>query len=114
MTEDDFTDYEKIPPDVGESAFAYCRRLEEDGHEEMFIRKALAHHLEFPIEGMAAFFNQFEMARLRHLTLLKSIHPNRTRFSLTRKFSKNLGISEELAEKWIDRFEEAGGIEYKN
>jgi hypothetical protein len=35
------------------------------------------------------------------------MHPNRTEYSLVVKVSRNLGISREVAERWIHAFREA-------
>ncbi len=104
--------YRDIPPNVGETTHEYCARLEAMGHEEMFIRKAVRCHLGAPIDSMAALFNSFEAARLRHITMLKHLSPNRTGYSLIKKAAKNLGISEELAALWVARFEETGELAY--
>ena len=95
------------PPHQGETVTAYAHRLEGLGAEEMLVRKALADHFDMPFAEMGAFFEAFETARLRHLTLLKRIHPNRTRYSLVKKVSKNLGISEERAEYWVKKYEDS-------
>lgn len=104
--------YDILPPDVGESKRDYCFRLQEIGHEEMFIRKALAYHFHVPIHDLGAFFNEFELARLRHLTLLRLIAPGRTEYSMVKKVSKNLGISEELAKRWVMHFKEVGDVKF--
>ncbi|WP_171176063.1 hypothetical protein [Ruegeria sp. HKCCD8929] len=105
-------DYKELPPHAGERATEYCARLELNGFEEMFIRKALRYHLGMQVEEFGAFFNGFEQARLRHLTMLSRMSPNRTEYSFTKKVSKNLGISEQLASQWVARFEEVGEVEY--
>ena len=104
--------YDVLPPEVGESKRDYCLRLQDLGHEEMFIRKALAYHFHVEISGFSAFFNEFEQARLRHLTMLRRLTPNRSRYSMIKKVAKNLGISEELAERWVDRHVEVGEVPY--
>ena len=104
--------YEMLPPEVGESRRNYCLRLEESGHEEMFIRKALAYHFNMENLEFPSFFNEFERARLRHLTMLRQLAPKRSRYSMVQKVAKNLGISEELAERWVARHEEVGGLSY--
>lgn len=104
--------YDILPPDVGESKRNYCLRLQELGHEEMFIRKALAYHFHIQVSEFSSLFNEFVEARLRHLTLLRQLEPNRTRYSMIKKVAKNLGISQELAERWVQRYEEAGDIPY--
>jgi len=82
----------------------YARALESEGHEEMFIRKCVATHFECDIGGFGAFFDDYPAARLGHITLLLEIAPKRTRYSLARKLSGNLGISLESAEDWVTRF----------
>ncbi|WP_299077687.1 hypothetical protein [uncultured Ruegeria sp.] len=108
----EFSDYKEMPPKVGESATEYCARLEQDGFEEMFMRKALAYHLHMRGEEFGSFFNKFEQARLRHLTMLSRMAPKRSEFSFAKKVSKNLGISEQLASLWVTRFGEVGDVEY--
>lgn len=104
--------YNDLPPNVGESKRAYCLRLQELGHEEMFMRKALAYHFHVDLAEHAAFFNEFELARLRHLTMLRHLAPDRNHYSMVKKVAKNLGISEELAELWVARHEETGEVAY--
>ena len=36
------TSFDDVPPSSSEGQMDYCRRLEAIGHEEMFIKKALA------------------------------------------------------------------------
>lgn len=111
-SEDQHLNYPELPPCAGESAFDYCKRLEDLGHEEMFIRKAMRHHFGLAIEDMGALFNSFEDARLRYLTMVNRMTPNRSDYSLAKKVSKSLGISEELASKWVSRFREGGEREF--
>ena len=106
------TDYTKLYPQDGESEVDYCRRLEMEGHEEMLMRKAMAHHFEMPIETMGEFFQKFETSRLRHLALLKKIHPKRTRYSFIKKVAKNLDVSDDEAERLVNRFTETGDLDY--
>ena len=108
----DLKRYDTLPPDVGESKKDYCFRLQEIGHEEMFIRKALAYHFHVQLFEFGAFFNDFELARLRHLTMLRLLAPGRNEFSMVKKVSKNLGISEELAKRWVIRHQEVGDVTY--
>jgi hypothetical protein len=89
-------------PEAGDDAVSYCRRLEANGHEEMAIRSALRQHFGMAITELGSFFEQFPSARLRHVVLLKAMQPGRSRYFLTRKLAKNLGISDERAEYWID------------
>ena len=96
--------YEKILPQAGEYAESYARRLEIDGYEERFIRKALRAHFGMKIEEFAKFFENYELARLRHLHLLRTMAPDRTGYSFQRKVAKNLGVSEKRAVYWIERF----------
>jgi hypothetical protein len=90
-------------PEPDEDAVSYCHRLESDGHEEMAMRSALRAHFNMPLAEMGSFFEQFPQARLRHVARLKVLQPNRTRYSLIKKVAKNLGVSDERAEYWIDR-----------
>ncbi len=108
----EFPNYKDLPPEVGERATDYCSRLEQNGFEEMFIRKALAYHLCMRVEEFGSFFNGFEQARLRHLTMLARMAPERAEYSFAKKVSKNLGISEQLASLWVARFREVGDVEY--
>ena len=104
--------FDTLPPEVGESKRDYCLRLQDIGHEEMFIRKALAYHFHVEVAEFSAFFNEFEVARLRHLTMLRQLEPNRSDYSMVKKVAKNLGISEELAERWVARHNEVGEVAY--
>ncbi|MEP2890220.1 hypothetical protein [Tateyamaria sp.] len=104
--------YDKLPPQVGESKRDYALRLQEIGHEEMFMRKALAYHFHVEISEFSAFFNAFELARLRHISMLRLLFPNRNNYSLIKKVSKNLGISDELAELWVARHNEVGEVTF--
>ena len=104
--------YDILPPEVGESKPNYCLRLQEFGYEAMFIRKALAYHFHVEISEFSAFFNEFEEARLRYLTMLRLLTPQRNHYSMVKKVAKNLGISEELAERWVTRHEEIGDVPF--
>ncbi|MEL6377575.1 MAG: hypothetical protein AAFQ04_10330 [Pseudomonadota bacterium] len=104
--------YDTLPPDVGESKRDYCFRLQELGHEEVFIRKALAYHFHVETSEFSSFFNEFKEARLRHLTMLRLLAPQRNHYSMVKKVAKNLGISEELAERWVTRHEEIGDVPF--
>lgn len=70
----------------------------------MFIRKGLAHHFNMGVDEMGDFFEKFAEARIRHIELLSEMHPNRTEYSLIVKVSRNLGISRESAERWVQAF----------
>ena len=91
-------------PKTGETRETYCRRLNDQGLEEMLIRKGLRLHFSMKIEEFGEFFDDYKDARLRHLTLLLQRQPNRTDYSLARKVSKNLGISQERAEYWVNTY----------
>ncbi len=104
--------YRNMLPEEGEDSREYCRRLEENGYEEVFVRKALVAHYRHEIEGLGAFFEEFELARIRHITLLMDIHPNRSAYSLTKKVAKNLDLSEARARYWVGRFQEVGEVDY--
>lgn len=81
----------------GETLHAYCQRLQELGQEEMSIRKGASEHFGLSVNEMGEFFTEFREARLRHIRMLIEMEPNRTEFSLIKKVSKNLGISDEEA-----------------
>ena len=104
----EFTEY---PPKASEDKVAYCKRLEALGFEEMWIRSALRVHFDLPLDGFGEFFEQFEIARLRHLTKLNKLSPNHTHYSMTLKVAKNLGITRERAEYWVTRFNQTGDVE---
>ena len=97
-------DYTKLIPDPSETKEEYCQRLEDDGHEEMLIRKALACHYKMKVSEMGAFFKHYELARLRHIQMLTEIAPNRTDYSLMKKVGKNLGLTDKEASCLIKRF----------
>jgi hypothetical protein len=103
--EPDFRAWRPRPSET--TSAAYCARLEAEGHEEIFIRKRLAQHFNMSVDEMGDFFEGFATARLRHIALLSEMHPNRTEYSLVVKVSRNLGISREVAERWIHAFREA-------
>ncbi|MGL6209222.1 MAG: hypothetical protein ACRC14_05255 [Paracoccaceae bacterium] len=96
--------YRTLPPASGEARDAYAYRLQQAGHEEMFIRKALRFHFAMKIDELPALFVALEPARLRHIALLATLQPGRTDYSLARKLSKNLGISIEIAEQMVAKF----------
>ncbi|GAA6182358.1 hypothetical protein NBRC116594_37960 [Shimia sp. NS0008-38b] len=98
-------DFKKLPPESRETKMTYCRRLEAQGYDEMFLRKALAFHYNMALEDMAPFLEQFPTARLRHIETLRKLHPNRTTYSLTIKLARNLGLSPEQASTWIEVYE---------
>lgn len=99
-------------PKEDEDAKAYSHRLELDGFEETYIRKALRVHFLMNIEEFGRFFEEFELARLRHLTHLMDLDSGRNNYSLTKKVAKNLGVPEERAEYWVTRFQEVGEVEF--
>jgi wyosine [tRNA(Phe)-imidazoG37] synthetase (radical SAM superfamily) len=101
-------DFRARRPQPEETTSTYAARLEAEGHEEMFIRKGLAHHFNMGVDEMGEFFEKFREARLRHIELLSEMHPNRTEYSLIVKVSRNLGISREDAERWVHAFRQAG------
>ncbi|MEP3296671.1 MAG: hypothetical protein ABJO27_09380 [Pseudoruegeria sp.] len=85
--------YNDLPPNVGESKRAYCLRLQELGHDEMCMRKALAYHFHVDLAEHATFINEFELARLRHLTMLRHL--------ASRKNSWNFGLRDmKRRERW--------------
>ncbi|MEM7426094.1 MAG: hypothetical protein AAF441_08360 [Pseudomonadota bacterium] len=105
------TNYLEMHPEEGENPVAYAVRLEAAGHEEMLIRKALRAHFGFEIAELPPLVAGCELAKLRHIDLLTEIAPNRTRYSLIRKVAKNLGVSEDEAADWVERYERAVGEE---
>lgn len=108
----DLERFDTLRPEVGKSKRDYCLRLQDMGHEEMFLRKAVAFHFHVQISELSAFFDEFELARLRHLTMLRLLAPNRSEFSMVKKVAKNLGISEELAKRWVVRHREIGEVSF--
>ncbi|MEL6827800.1 MAG: hypothetical protein AAFN91_16245 [Pseudomonadota bacterium] len=90
-------------PSIEDTIDSYCYRLQSDGYEEMTIRKSVSEYFKQPTEEAGRFYAKFEAARLQHLWLLVQIEPNRSRYSLMKKVSKNLGITEEEAVSLIDR-----------
>ncbi len=106
-------DYRDQFPQENEDRESYCRRLEADGYQEMYIRKALRCHFAMSIKEFGDFFEPFERARLRHITLLHRMHPNRTDYALTKKVQGSLEVSEERAAYWVKRFREVGEVDYK-
>ncbi len=109
MSVESFDDY---PPGNEEDQIEYCRRLEEIGHEEMFIKKALAHHYKLGNAVFSVPFDEFEIARLRHITMLRLLQPNRSDYSMTRKIRKNLGLDDDQAKAWLDRFKKSGDVSF--
>ena len=104
--------YADLIPASGEQAMAYGRRLEADGHEEMFIRKALAHHFGMEVHEFAEFCESYETARLRHITMIRLLGPNRSEYSMVKKIGKNLGVSDEQARVWYERFWASGDVPF--
>ena len=96
--------YRFLYPTDTETRHSYCKRLEDDGHDEMFIRKALRIHWGMELQEFGAFFEDYPEARMRHVAVLYRIRPTRTAYSFALKLSRNLGISQNQAEKWIERF----------
>lgn len=104
--------YREALPASGETADAYCVRLVEDGHEEMWIRAALRTHFDMELSEFPAFFEKHPEARFRHLELLLEIRPDTSEYSFTRKVAKNLGISDEDALIWINRFKDSRSLSF--
>ncbi|WP_294223568.1 hypothetical protein [uncultured Shimia sp.] len=92
--------YKLLPPAKGESNVAYCRRLEAAGHDELFLRKALAFHFQLPQDDMKHCLDQFPEARLRHIDTLTKLHPARSAYALADKLAVNLGLSLSEAKDW--------------
>ena len=97
--------YTDLPPLKGESCTDYCARLEADGYDEMFIRKALRTHFQMSIEELAPSFDAFPLARFRHIAIILNLRPWREPAHLRRKVAKNLGLNQEEAADWIERFD---------
>lgn len=96
--------YRLIYPTDAETRFSYCKRLEDEGHEEMFIRKVLRVHWAMQIEEFGDFFEDFRRARMRHVELVYEMQPTRSAYSFALKMSKNLGIPHSRAAEWVDEF----------
>ncbi len=107
-------DYRKMPPRKAERAADYCHRLELAGHDELFLRKALTHHFQMPLEDMKRLLDRFPTARLRHISVLRKLHPNGTTLSMTSKLARNLGMTAEEAGKWVQAHEEAAGFDLQS
>ncbi|MET1413377.1 hypothetical protein ABVF61_13965 [Roseibium sp. HPY-6] len=103
-------DYKNLPPVAGENSREYCRRLESVGHEEAFMRKALRFHFGMERFDFPSFFDDFELARLRHIELIHRLSPNRTDYSMIKKISGNLGVSQEHAKLWFEKYREKGEL----
>lgn len=99
--------YRTLFPTEGEDRSSYCSRLENDGHEEMFIRKALRVHWGMELSTFSDFFEGYPDARMRHIALVHSLKPTRTNYSLALKLAKNLGISLSQVEIWVERFQQS-------
>lgn len=97
-------DMRHLLPKAGETKETYSQRLQDQGYEEMFIRKGLRLHFSMQLDEFVDFFDDFKEARLRHLELLMELEPDRTDYSLSRKVSKNLGISKEQADDLVQDF----------
>ncbi len=108
----DMSNWQNLPPQNEETALDYARRLEAMGHEEMLIRKALCDHFSMDMSVFAAFFDDLETARLRHISMIRDLEPNRTDYSMVKKIAKNLGLSDEQANMWFIRFQEIGRLPY--
>ena len=80
--------------------------------EEEAFQKLIGEVRKMVLEQNSSFFNGFEQARLRHLTMLRRLEPGRSRYSMVKKVAKNLGVSEELADRWVARHEEVGDLAY--
>lgn len=109
MSVESFDDY---PPEVDEDQMEYCHRLEEIGHEEMFIKKALAHHYKLGNAVFSIPFEDFAIARLRHITMIRLLQPNRSDYSMTKKIGKNLGLNDDQAKAWLNRFKKSGDVSF--
>ncbi|ASP33142.1 hypothetical protein [Labrenzia sp. VG12] len=103
------SDYGLLFPKADATCQSYCKRLEDDGHAELFIRKALRVHWSMALSEFGAFFEDFPEARMREVAALyEKKHPNRTDHSFALSLSKNLGISQSQASDWIGRFHKRG------
>ena len=93
------------PPEAGETALDYARRLEGLGQEEMEVRKALADHFGLRHRDIPELLGGLPEARLRHIAFLRRMAPGRTRYAVIGKVALNLGLTREDAARWVDRFE---------
>ena len=98
-----------VPARDGETPVAYAQRLERAGMEEMEIRKALRGTFHLKLDDTVRVSSKLDVARLRHVALLKEIAPDRTRFSLVRKIARNLNVTDEAAAQLLARYEEWSG-----
>ncbi|SMP33754.1 hypothetical protein [Shimia sagamensis] len=96
----DLPNYKKLPPVNGESNVDYCRRLDAAGHDELFLRTALAFHFHLPKTALKRCLDQFPEARLRHITRLAKLHPTRSACALADKLARNLDMSVSEARNW--------------
>ncbi len=104
-------EYREEHPLAAESKQDYARRLESEGHDEMFIRKGLRQHFSMELKELGDFCEEFEIARLRHLAEVAKLHAYPDEKAFVLKVSKNLGISVDRAEQWVKRFKLADPVD---
>lgn len=93
--------YRDLPSFDDEDQLSYVERLESDGHEEMFIRKALRYHFGMGFGDFGSLFESFPIARMRHVRQLRESRPQRSDYSLALKVAKNLDISHATAARLV-------------
>jgi len=94
-------DYRKETPLGSEKKEAYARRLEAEGQEEMFIRKALRAHYAMEISELSDFMTPYQDARLRHVRQLMKLRDYPSPQALYKKVSGSLDVSLDEAERLV-------------
>ena len=95
------SDYRKMHPKSQETEHAYARRLEVEGYDEMFIRKAIRAHFSVGIQELGDFFEDYPLARMRHVAAVAKLRDYPSDRALAIKLSKNLGIEVECADELV-------------
>ncbi len=106
----DAPDYRDLVPHSEENSESYCSRLEESGHCEMFIRKALSTHFIMDVDEFGDFFENFPSARFRHIAAVRRLQRYNRPDTFERKIAGGLGISSRRAAHWIKKFQELDDI----
>ncbi|MDJ0613230.1 MAG: hypothetical protein QNJ29_06095 [Rhizobiaceae bacterium] len=101
---------EKLPL-ADESLEAYGTRLEREGYELMYIRKALRCHYELSLPEAVNATDQMATAKLRHIEWLLELFPSRSRKWMIKKISGNCDVSVKEAEQILEKFER-GAVQF--
>lgn len=79
---------------------------------EMRIRAAALKHFKGVDLSTACLFHNLSDARIRYVTMIYQLNPDKPHKGLVKKLSASVGASQEGAELSVSHFKEIGGLRY--